>query len=136
MATKKKKRKATPAQLRALAKGRAALKKKRGKKRAKRTARGPTHAKARAALRGKAKAPKRRNPVRPLRTQGYVIATQSRDKRVSYWSGVNWGSRSAAAVYASLALGKAIAHQRKRVVAVAPARYSAAQVKAVFLGKL
>ena len=64
MKKKKTKRKATPAQLRALAKGRATLKKKRGKKRVtrKKTIRRPsrvTHPKARAALR------QPRNPVKP-----------------------------------------------------------------------
>jgi len=70
MATRKKKRKATPAQLRALAKGRAALKKKR-RKAPKRTRRNPAYGnyqKARAVVRGS----RRVNPVRKL-SPVYVV---------------------------------------------------------------
>lgn len=104
MARKKTKRKATPAQLRALAKGRRTLKKKRAKSRRNPVTRQApaTYLKARQVARGS----RRPNPVRKLAPL-YAIKANGR-----YFDGVRFSSKvSNAARFATLAHCKNVAQK-------------------------
>lgn len=142
----KRKRKATPAQLKALAKGRRTLAARRknpayGKfynARADTVPGRGAYAKARAVARGAAKpAPTRRiNPQRrcnPNADKGFVIVSfkpGARGEALQFWSGRDWDTHAAAARYATSENAIAVARKCKRYCAVTRASTPATEIRA------
>lgn len=142
----KRKRKATPAQLRALAKGRRTMAARRknpayGKfysARADTAPRRGTYAKARALARGGARStPTRRiNPKRranPPADRGFVIVRSkpgSRGAALQFWTGRDWGTLATAARYAGTENALSVARECKRFCAVTRASTPATEIRA------
>ena len=129
MATKKKaKRKATPAQLRALKKGRATMRKKRAAaKRNPAYSNQSLYRKARAVARGSRKV----NP-KGRKAPTYVIASiNKRDNLIVYWTAFGWGYHSKAVRFPDVKGARHIAKKMTREVAIADEDKTGAEIRAV-----
>lgn len=133
MAAKKKaKRKATPAQLRALKKAHAALRKKRAAaKRNPAYSNQSLYRKARAVVRGARKVnPKKSGPG----YRGLIIAAfEPKSERVVWWNGKAWGTHASAATYSNVENAAYVARKCKRPCAVASVNMAGADLRAQML---
>lgn len=143
--TAKRRRKATPAQLRALAKGRRTLARRR-----KNPARGKfydaispgAYQKARAIARGRAApvtAGTRINPRRRCNpaAAGYIVVSlkPGAAAALQYWNGAQWGTAKSAARYSNADNALKVARKCKRFCAVARANTAPAEIRAKMQGK-